>query len=247
MLPRLLLPTLVLATALPASGAAQTLSMPALPATTAAPTLLAVAATAEASQPPDVATLSAGVITQASEADAAMRDNALRMDRVMTALRAAGIPARDIQTSGIHLIPQYRYVEGAPPAITGYQASNTVNVKVRALGKLGTVLDALVAHGANQINGPSFDIDDPDAVLQQARIAAVRKAQSQARTYADALGMRIVRIVSLNEGGASLPPPQEPMLRALDAPAASLAKTTVVAPGETTVSVSVNMVFELGK
>src|SRR5690606_6837454 len=108
-------------------------------------TLLSVTAQAEASRVPDVATLSAGVVTQSADADTAMRDNAAQMDKVMAAIRKAGIAERDIQTSGINVHPQYRYAENQPPAITGYQASNTVRLKVRDIGKLGQVLDALVA------------------------------------------------------------------------------------------------------
>lgn len=232
-----------LATALPMTANAQTLAD--VGAAAPAGTLLSVSASAEASRTPDVATISTGVTTQAADANTAMRDNASQMDKVMAALRAAGIAARDIQTSGINLNPQYKYVENQPPAIVGYQASNTVNVKVRELAKLGKVLDTLVAQGANQINGPSFGIDKPEAALDEARIAAVKKAQAQAQTYADALGLKIRRIVSIGEGGASLPRPPMPMLRAMSADA-GYAKETAVAPGESSVSVSVEMVFELG-
>ena len=210
------------------------------------PTLLSIAAHAEASRAPDVARISTGVITQTADANAALRDNAVQMDKVMAALRAAGIAGRDVQTSGINLSPQYKYVENQPPAIVGYQASNTLDVRVRDLGKLGKVLDTLVAQGANQINGPSFDIDQPDAAYEEARIAAVKKAQAQAQTYATALGMRVLRIASISEGGASQPQPQ-PALRMMVAGAPAAYKDTAVAAGENTVSVSVEMVFELGR
>ncbi|MFN3311279.1 MAG: SIMPL domain-containing protein [Thermomonas sp.] len=243
---RPLLLALALAAALPMTSHAQSpATAPSANAPAAQPTLLSVSASAEASRTPDIATLSTGVVTQATDANAAMRENAQRMDRVMAALRAAGIAERDIQTSGINLNPQYKYVDGAPPAITGYQASNTVNVKVRDLARLGKVLDALVAQGANQINGPSFGIDKPDEALQEARIAAVRKAQAMARTYADALGMRVLRVVSLSEGGAA-PPRPLPVMRVAAAPMAMMEKDTAVAMGESSVSVSVEMVFELG-
>ena len=240
---RPLILALALAAALPMTANAQT-STPAI--AQAEGTLLSVSATGEASRTPDIATLSTGVVTQAADANTAMRDNATQMDRVMAALRAAGIAERDIQTSGINLNPQYRYAENMPPAITGYQASNTVNVKVRELAKLGKVLDTLVAQGANQINGPSFGLDKPEAALDEARLAAVKKAQAQARTYANALGLQVKRIISISEGGASLPRPPMPMMRAMAADA-GYAKETAVAPGESAVSVSVEMEFELGR
>ena len=208
-------------------------------------TLLSVSATAEASRVPDIATISTGVVTQAADANAAMRANAQQMDKVREAIKAAGIADRDVQTSGINLHPQYRYAENQPPTITGYQATNTVNVKVRDLTKLGKVLDAFVASGANQVNGPSFEIDKPDEAYDEARLAALKKAQARARTYADALGLQVRRIVSVSEGGGSLPR-QMPMMRAMAADA-GMAKGTSVSPGETTLSVSIDVVFELGR
>ena len=208
-------------------------------------TLLSVSATAEATRVPDVASISTGVVTQAADANAAMRANAEQMDKVMAAIRAAGSAERDVQTSGIHLSPQFRYAENQPPAITGYQASNTVNVKVRDLSKLGKVLDAFVASGANQVNGPSFEVDKPDEAYDEARLAALQKARARAKTYADALGLKVRRIVSIGEGGASLPRPM-PMMRAVAADA-GFAKETSVSPGEATLSVSIDVVFELGR
>ncbi len=208
-------------------------------------TLLSVSAEASAKRVPDVATISTGVVTQATDANAAMRANAVQMDKVMAAIKAAGIAERDVQASGINLNPQYKYVENAPPSIVGYQASNTVNVKVRDLSKLGKVLDAFVEQGANQVNGPSFEVDKPDEAYDEARVAALKKAQARAQTYADALGLKVRRIVSISEGGASIPRPM-PMMRALAADA-GFAKETSVSPGESSLSVSIEAVFELGR
>ena len=242
MILRPLVLALSLAIALPMTANAQTPTDVAI----AAPqgTLLSVSATADATRVPDVATISTGVVTQAADANAAMRTNAVQMDKVMAAIRSAGIAERDIQTSGINLNPQYKYVENQPPSIVGYQASNNVNVKVRDLSRLGKVLDAFVANGANQINGPSFEVDKPDEAYDEARLAALKKAQARADTYASALGLKVRRIVSISEGGASLPRPM-PMMRAMAMD--SMAKETSVSPGEASLSVSIDMVFELGR
>ncbi|WP_066097248.1 SIMPL domain-containing protein [Xanthomonas massiliensis] len=206
-------------------------------------TQLNVSVQAEVSRVPDVAGLSAGVVTQAADGNAAMRQNAEQMSRVMAALRAAGIAERDVQTSGVRLAPQYRYAQGKAPAITGYQATNTVRVKVRDIAGLGKVLDALAANGANQINGPSFDIDDPAPLYDQARQDAVRQAQRRAELYAKALGLRVRRVVSIAESGGARPMPVMMMARAAAAPEAD----TPVAPGETTLSVNLDVTFELGR
>ena len=207
-------------------------------------TLLSVSAQAESKRVPDVATISTGVVTQAADANAAMRQNAEQMAKVVAAIKAAGIAERDVQTSGISINPQYKYAENQPPAITGYQTSNAVNLKVRDIGKLGRVLDALVASGANQVNGPSFEIDQPDAVYDEARRAALDKAQARAAMYAKTLGLRVRRIVSIGEGGGYRPPVPMPMM--------AMAKTmdrieTQVAPGETTLGADLDVVFELGR
>ena len=240
---RPLILAIALAFGTPMTANAQSVAEPG----TASPqgTLLSVSAEASAHRVPDVATLSTGVVTQAADANAAMRANAVQMDKVMAAIRAAGIGERDVQTSGINLNPQYKYVENAPPSIVGYQASNTVNVKVRDLSKLGKVLDAFVEQGANQVNGPSFEVDKPDEAYDEARVAALKKAQARAQTYADALGLKVRRIVSISEGGASFPRPM-PMMRAMAADA-GFAKETSVSPGETTLSVNIDVVFELGR
>lgn len=209
-------------------------------------TLLNISAQAEARRVPDVATLSAGVVTQAVDGNSAMRENALQMDKVMAAIKAAGIAARDIQTSGINLSPQYRYAENEAPKITGYQANNTVSLKVRDITRLGKVLDSLAAQGANQINGPSFEIDQPEPVYDEARLAALKKAQARAETYAKSLGLRVRRIVSISEGNQGGFRPM-PMMAMAAGRSAKAEMDTAVSPGETTVSVNLDVVFELGR
>lgn len=229
-----------------ASGAPMTAHAQNAPAVVASDaTLLNISAQAEARRVPDVATLSAGVVTQAADGNTAMRENAVQMDKVMTAIRAAGIAERDIQTSGVNLNPQYRYADNEAPKITGYQASNTVSLKVRDITRLGKVLDSLAAQGANQINGPSFEIDQPEPVYDEARLAALKKAQARAETYAKSLGLRVRRIVSISEGSSGGFRPPMPMMAMARAGKAEM--DTAVAPGETTLSVNLDVVFELGR
>ena len=206
-------------------------------------TLLSVSAQAEASRTPDVATLSTGVVTQAADANSALRANATQMAKVVATIKAAGIAEKDIQTSGINVNPEYRYAENQPPKITGYQASNTVSIKVREVGKLGEVLDALVASGANQVNGPSFEIDEPEVVYDEARRAALEKAKVRAEMYAKSLGMKVRRIVSISEG-AGFQPPRPMMMKAM---AMDTAESSPVSPGETTLTANLDVVFDLGR
>src|SRR3546814_14602587 len=92
------------------------------------------------------------------------------MDRVLAALKGAGVAARDIATANVQLSPQYRYGENQPPVITGYQATNSVSIRFRDIAKSGTTLDALGKQGANQIAGPHLPLDTPDARSEERRV-----------------------------------------------------------------------------
>ncbi len=207
------------------------------------PQTLNISATAEVRAVPDTAMISAGVVTQSPTAKAAMQANATRMSAVMDAIKAAGIQVKDIQTTGINLQPQYRYADNQPPMVTGYQASNTVSVRIGKIDGIGPVMDVLVAKGANQINGPSFTLANEEAALDGARKDAVARARKRAELYADAAGLRVKRIISISEGSSIQQP--MPMMRSMASDAKQAMADTPVAPGETSLSVTVNMVFEL--
>jgi len=196
----------------------------------------------EVTRAPDLVTISAGVVTEAGDAGAAMSQNATRMSATVAALRKAGIADRDIQTSALSLSPRYRYAEGQAPKITGYQASNQVTVKFRDIKRAGAVLDALVAAGANQINGPSFSVENADAALDEARAEAVAKARARANLYAKATGLSVKRILSIRESGGNYAPPRPMPVMAM---ARAEKADTAIEPGEQKLSVSLSVSFEL--
>lgn len=202
---------------------------------------LTITAEGHADRVPDVADISSGVVTAAPTAAAALAANATRMTAAVAAVRRAGIAERDIQTSGLSLQPQYRYENNQPPVLTGYQATNTVALRVRDLASTGRLVDALVAVGANQINGPNFRVDAADAALDEARTRAVATARARADLYARASGLHVKRIVSIAETSGERPEPRVMMMAAR----AKMADSTPVAPGEVTLAVNVTMMFEL--
>ena len=206
-------------------------------------TRLDISATGEATRVPDLATVSAGVVTRAATAKAAISQNAAKMERVREALKRAGIADRDIQTSHISLNPEYRYAENQPPRLTGYTASNQVNVRFRDIASTGDILDALVAVGANQINGPSLSIDKPEEALNEARAKALADGRARADLYARQLGMRVTRLLVVSESGGSFPvPPPMPMMMEARAQGGAATK---IDPGEQKVSVTLGMIYEL--
>ncbi|MGE0531506.1 MAG: SIMPL domain-containing protein [Hyphomonadaceae bacterium] len=204
-------------------------------------TLLTVNADGSSEARPDMAIVNLGVTTEGQTAAAALAENARRMTALTAALRRAGVAERDIQTSNVSVYPQQVYGEGQAPRITGYQANNSVTVKVRRIDNTGRVIDAAVGAGGNTVNGVSFTHADPDAQLDVARRDAIAEARRRAELYANALGMRVNRIVSVSEGGGYAPP----MPVALERFQAQDAAATPISPGEIETRVSVNVMFEL--
>jgi uncharacterized protein YggE len=230
---------LALCAAAPAAAAAQAVQAP-MPAI--AGTRLEVSATGEAARVPDLAIISAGVVTRQTTATAAIQENAARMERVLSALKRAGIEERDVQTSSINLNPEYRYQENRAPQLVGYTASNQVSIRFRDIRNTGKILDALVAEGANQINGPTLTIDKPEAALDEARLKALANGRARADVYARALGRRVARIVSISESGGSSPvPPPMPMMMEARAQSAD----SKILPGEQKLQVTLSIVFDL--
>ncbi|MBX3431611.1 MAG: SIMPL domain-containing protein [Hyphomonadaceae bacterium] len=226
------------AAALPPAAQAQTQGQLVL----AEGTLLSVSAEGKSEARPDLATINLGVTTEGQTAAAAVAENARRMNALIQALRRAGVAERDIQTANVSVYPQQQYVEGQQPRITGYQANNTVTAKVRNINNTGRVIDAAVGAGGNTVNGVSFSHADPDAQLDIARRAAIAEARRRAELYANALGMRVNRIVSVSEGGGYAPPMPVALERFA---AAQDAAPTPISPGEIETRVSVNVTFEL--
>lgn len=207
-------------------------------------TTLNLSAYGEVRVAPDMANITLGVMTEAKTAQEAMSQNASRMSAMIEALRRQGIAEKDIQTSNLNLNPQYLYQENTPPQLTGYQASNTVTIRVMDLKRLGAAIDAVVGAGANQIQGISFGLQNPQAAEDVARDKAVQALSAKASLYAKATGHRVQRLVTLSEGGGYSPPTPMPMMmresKAMDA-------STPIAGGELAVRVDITGLYELAR
>lgn len=239
MMRNMLVAALVLgAAALPSAAIAQQATI----TQTIAGTRLDINAVGEVTRVPDVAVITAGVVSRSPNATAALQDTADKMERVLGALKRAGVESRDIQTSNVSLNPDYVYANNQPPKLSGYNASNQLTVRFRDIANTGKILDALVAEGANQINGPNLSVEHPEAALDEARAKAVAAGRARADLYARSLGMRVVRIVAVSESGGYAPPPPMPMYARAEM---ADAKSTTIDPGEQKLQVSVSMTFEL--
>jgi uncharacterized protein len=212
-------------------------------------TLLTVNAQGTATSEPDMATFNAGVTTQAATASAALSENTTKMRAVFAALKRAGIAERDIQTSDLSVNPVYSQPQRRPDGgydeserkIVAYQVNNRVTVRQRKLEDYGKVIDALVTAGANDVNGPGFTLSEPRASEDEARVGAIAEARRRADIYARAAGLKVVRILSIQENGGGSPIVVTAM-RKMDA---AMPAPPPVATGELETQVNLSVRFEL--
>lgn len=156
---------------------------------------------------PDQAQIDIGVITQAQTAQAAAQQNAQKLDTVINALRRALDKTAEIKTVGYSLSPNYRYpATGGQPTITGYTASNVVQVKLDDLKQIGSLIDIAAQTGSNTIQGLRFMLKDEQAARAEALQQAARKARAKADALAAALGLKLQRVLHVDESGATPQP-----------------------------------------
>jgi uncharacterized protein YggE len=227
---------LAAALALPAS-----FSVPAFAQDIQPPTL-GVTGTGEVSVAPDMATLRIGVETRDDSAAAAVAANNEAAQAIIATVKENGVADADIQTANFSVSPVYdeaSFQSPTGPRIIGYQAMNQVVARVRDLDRLAGLLDATVASGANRIDGLEFGLADDTATADEARRLAVEDARRKAEVYAEAAGVRLGPIRSIGEGGGGPIPFSDRAMRA------EAAASVPIERGQTTVTASVHIVWEI--
>lgn len=210
-----------------------------------AETLLAINASATTRSAPDLAIVTLGVLARGPSARDAQQAQQAHMRAVMAAARAAGVNEQEVQTVGYSLEPQYAYVRGQAPRITGYVSRNMVAVRVRNMEAVSGLIDATVAEGANELHGIQFSYQDEEASGEAARVQALATARERAQHYAQGAGMRVVGIRSIIEPGSVLPPERRRDGFALGAAVEQAANVSSISPGQLDNRASVTVVFEL--
>lgn len=246
---------LLATSSLPAS--AQTISVP-LDQIAATP-LVRVNISESLRSPPDEASMTVGTQAKASTATAAAAENKTKTEKLLAAIRSAGIRERDIQTQGVQLQPDYRWDQEpggrGRQTLVGYIASNSVQIKTRNIDRLTALLDTLTTAGADTVYGPSFGISDPAPLRREARVRAMARGEAEASEYARNNGFTKVRLLSVEEGnsyrgtdvivsgsrisyGVAPPPPPPP-------PPAPERDGGIVAPGQLETGVSLNLLYRM--
>jgi uncharacterized protein YggE len=191
---------------------------------------------------PDIAYVTIGVHTEADTATEAMSQNNEQTQAVIAAIKSAGVADKDIQTSNFSIYPQQQYDEQGK--LTGeirYSVDNSVMVTVRDINAIGELLDTVVQAGANNISGIQFDVDNKTAALTSARQAAVADARTKAQELAEAAGVELGEIQTISEYTSGGPVPMYDMRAG--APAAEMAASVPVQPGQLLVTLEVNVAF----
>jgi uncharacterized protein YggE len=204
---------------------------------------------------PDVAILSLGVEAQAPTVQQAMDEAAIAMDRVMAALRANGVAEKDIQTQWFNIYPVRDWIDcGTYPeperkdcgreVLIGYRVTNTVSAKIRDVEATGSIIDRVAEAGGDstRIQGVSFTVDDPSQYHGEARQKAMADAKAKAQQLADLAGVDLGRPFYISESGGFVPFYRDYGYGMLEA---SAVPPTPISPGETEVTLTVQIAFAI--
>jgi len=207
---------------------------------------IAVSGTGSVSAVPDVAVVHAGVVTQSRNAGEALNANNATMEQIFSLLKQYGVEDKHIQTSGIGIHPEYdrskKLTTTDQYKIIGYRVSNQVQIKIHKLAAFGDVLDALVRVGSNQISGISFTNDNIEELMNEARKRAVADANARAKLYAQAAGVTLDEVISINEGQIAQPLPRYQRGVATT----SMVESSVpIASGENEISAQIKVIYSI--
>lgn len=207
---------------------------------------ISVVGEGEASVAPDMAVVTLSVLREAATAREALAANSAAMKEVLDALKAAGIAERDIQTSRLDIQPRYAQPardKPQEPKIVGYAVGNEVTVRIRKLAEAGAIIDKVVGLGVNQGGGITFVKEDLKATMTEARKRAVADALDKARTLAEAAGVKLGPILSIEEQNA----PSRPIAYAAPMRKAAADMAVPLASGENSYQTQVSVVFEIAR
>ena len=192
---------------------------------------------------PDRAHITLGVVSEGDTAKAALEKNTAAMKAVVDALKARGLPPKDIQTSNFSVSPRYRQSKaGEQPVINGHQVQNSVRIVVRDIAALGPILDQVIQLGSNQVHGVGFEVSKADELKDEARKAAVANARHKAELYATAAGARLGRVLSIDEAGVQ---PIQRQPRMMARASAALDSAPPVEAGSQRLDASVTVTYML--
>jgi uncharacterized protein YggE len=206
-----------------------------------------ISGTGKVSGEPNVAEVSVGVVTEGGkDIGTLQKTNAEKMNALIAAFTNLGIAKKELQTTNYSISPRYDYTNGRT-MLVGYSIQQNLQVRIFDLTKVSAVFEQAGALGANQVNGPTFTLDDPESLRVTAREKAIENAKEKAEALAKVLGVRLLRVVSFSEDGSGARPPMPYAYSAMDM--GGLAAEKAVAPdiqaGTLDVVSNVNVTYEI--
>ena len=194
---------------------------------------------------PDIAYIYIGVHSEEATAAEAVTANNNETQKVIDALKKAGVEAKDIRTTNFSIWPNQQYSPDGQPTGTRYVVDNSVFVTVRKLDELGDLLDSAVAAGANSINSIQFDVADKTEALKKAREEAVKDAKAQAQELADTAGLKLGEMQTISFYDSASVPYQDTYGKGGGGAAVEQAAAVPIQPGQLALTVTVSMTYEI--
>lgn len=214
-------------------------------------TTITVTDTGEIYAKPDLALIDFSVVTEGKTVTETMQKNTEKMNKVINFVKEQGVEAKDLKTTNFNISPRYEWLKleteiyPYPPGkrvLVGYEVTQTLEVKIRNLDKIGGIIEGATAAGANQVGDLQFTIDEQDELKKQARAQAIEKAKAKAKELVSQLGVKLVRITNFNES-AVFPRFYEYALKAAEAMPAPTAPQ--IETGENKISITVTITYEI--
>jgi len=209
---------------------------------------ITVSGTGEVYAKPDLALTTFSVVTEKKEVAEAMEENTRKMNTIIDSIKEQGIEEKDLKTTSFNIYPRYEWNErtqfypNGQRVLVGYEISQSLEVKIRDMEKIGTIIQKATDAGANQVGNLQFTIDDEDEVKKQAREEAIKEAKDKAKELASQLGVKLIRIVNFSESGVM---PYYYGLKAEAEMASSDTEAPQIETGENKIEVNVNITYEI--
>lgn len=149
---------------------------------------------------PDVAIVDLSVVSEGKSVNIVQENNTKKVNGIIDFLKDFGIAEKDIKTKNYRIHPRYSYEKGMVPQIAGYEITQTLEVKIRDMDKIGEILEGSVGAGANQVSSLGFQVDNDEEFKAQARKLAIEEAKEKAKKLASQLGVKLIKISGFDEG-----------------------------------------------
>ena len=162
--------------------------------------LISVSGLGEVYVTPDVGYITISVQTENKDVSVASEENHNKMNDVIEYIKSEGVESKDIKTTGYSINPRYEWNnDTGKRTLAGYEVSQSVNVKIRDLSKVGTIISNATSKGANDVSSLSFIVDDDEEAKAEAKELAIKDAKEKAKELEDLLGVKMVKIVNFYE------------------------------------------------